>query len=166
MKKSAGKIIFVLFLLNSFIISCAPPVSFPSYSDGFSRPAENISVQRKNIMRTARSCIGVPYRSGGVTPRGFDCSGMTTYVYKKNGISLPRTAAQQYRFGKKISIRSARPGDLVFFNINGGQISHVGIYCGKGEFIHAPSTGQTVRTDSLRTHYWKDSYFGTARYLR
>ena len=120
----------------------------------------------ERIVRTARRYIGVPYRHGGETPRGFDCSGYVVYVYRQNGILLPRSAARQYRAGMKISLRRAAPGDLLFFNTSGKRYSHVGIYAGNGRFLHAPRTGKRISYADLDNPYWKRRYTGAVTFLR
>ena len=98
---------------------------------------------------------GTMYRWGGTSPRGFDCSGYTGYVYKKAGKNLPRTAAAQYRATKRVS-RPA-PGDLVFFG--GARAYHVGIYLGNGRMIHSPRTGKPVQV----TKVWRGASYGRVR---
>ncbi|MCX7679007.1 MAG: C40 family peptidase [Spirochaetes bacterium] len=120
---------------------------------------------RRNIVQTARAQVGVPYRYGGSTPAGFDCSGLAMYVYQKNGIRIPRTASEQFLEGRRLSKRNIQPGDLVFFTINGNGISHVGIYVGKGKFIHAPKQGKRVAFASLKNRYWSRKYIGAVSYL-
>lgn len=95
------------------------------------------------IVTIAKQYIGVPYRWGGTTPKGFDCSGFTQYVYRKAGVSLPRTSYQQRSVGKKVSRSELRPGDLVLFP------GHVGIYVGDGMYIHAPEPGDSVKISKL-----------------
>ncbi|KAG1460547.1 hypothetical protein G6F57_014308 [Rhizopus arrhizus] len=113
----------------------------------------------------AISLVGTPYRYGGNTPdSGFDCSGLVAYVYREMlDLKLPRTsrdlAAVQ---GPKIDPQRLATGDLVFFGSR-GNVTHVGIYVGEGRFVHAPSTGGTVRLDSLSGPYWKDHYTGAKR---
>lgn len=97
---------------------------------------------------------GVPYVWGGSKPSGFDCSGLTQYVYAQIGISIPRTSRQQFRVGTHIPadrIDLLAPGDLVFFGYDGdpGRVHHVGIYAGSGDYLHAPQTGQNVQVSSL-----------------
>ena len=114
------------------------------------------------IVATARQYLGVPYVWGGTSPRGFDCSGLVQYVCKKNGISLPRTAASQRYAGKYVSRADLQPGDLVFFK-SGGRISHVGIYIGGGNMIHAPQTGDVVKVSSINSTYRVNGYAGAVR---
>lgn len=104
------------------------------------------------VLVTAASLKGRPYRYGATGPRAFDCSGYTKYVYARNGIKLPRTAQQQYRHVKKISKKSIRQGDLVFFG--GAYKYHVAIYAGNGMIWHAPSSGKTVRKVKIWTSNW------------
>ena len=92
--------------------------------------------------------LGVPYRYGGSSPAGFDCSGLVLYVYRQLGINLPRTASAQYGATRRVSRSMAQPGDLVFF-FSGGGISHVGIYIGNGMMIAAPHTGARVQQQSI-----------------
>jgi cell wall-associated NlpC family hydrolase len=118
------------------------------------------------IVNTAERYIGVNYRRGGISPAGFDCSGLVMYVYKKHGIVLPRTALQQFRAGKRINSKNAEPGDLLFFRTAGRRINHVGIYAGKGRFIHAPSSGKKVSFAMVDNPYWRKKYAGAVSYLR
>ena len=97
------------------------------------------------VVAIAKDYIGVPYKWGGTTPKGFDCSGFTQYVFRKAGVSLPRTSAAQGKVGTKVSRSELRAGDLVMFP------GHVGIYIGSGKFIHSPSPGKSVRIDDLST---------------
>ncbi len=119
------------------------------------------------VLMRAIGLVGTPYRYGGNTPEsGFDCSGLVTYVYREMvDLKLPRTsrdlAAVQ---GPRIDPKRLAAGDLVFFG-NRGNVFHVGIYVGEGRFVHAPSTGGTVRLDSLGGSYWKDHYTGAKRVL-
>jgi len=121
--------------------------------------------KRYSILRTAEKYIGVKYKFGGDTPRGFDCSGYTMYVYRMHGIDLPHSAGRQYSLGRRVAIKNARPGDLVFFKIYGRKISHVGIYAGNYKFIHAPRRGKRVSYDDIRKDYWRKRYAGTVAFL-
>ncbi|GGL04369.1 hypothetical protein GCM10014719_03200 [Planomonospora parontospora subsp. antibiotica] len=107
----------------------------------------------------AKRQVGAPYRWGGTGPRAFDCSGLAQYSWRKAGVRLPRITHSQYRaVRKKVSWRSLRPGDLLFFYGKG----HVGIYVGKGRMVHAPSSGRTVRIVKLK-NYYRSSFAGAVR---
>jgi cell wall-associated NlpC family hydrolase len=114
-----------------------------------SRGARSFATRAAKVMRTGNSLKGVPYRYGGSTPRGFDCSGFTSYVYRKAGVRLPHSATGQMRKARRISRGSARRGDLVFFR-SGGRAYHVGIYAGGNKVLHSPRPGQRVKT----VHIW------------
>src|SRR5690606_33453079 len=111
--------------------------------------------------------VGTPYRSGGNTPdRGFDCSGLGNYAYRDiPAIRLPRTTRDLFAWqGPRIAPANLAAGDLVFFGSRGG-VAHGGIYVGEVRFVHAPSSGGTVRLDHLDGHYWRDHYTGARRIL-
>ncbi|HST82930.1 MAG TPA: C40 family peptidase [Kineosporiaceae bacterium] len=101
-----------------------------------------------SVLAVAARYVGTPYRYGGTTPRGFDCSGYTGYVYRQLGISLPRTANQQMQATRRISRSQARAGDLVFF-VSGNRAYHVGIYAGGGQIYDSPRSGKTVQKRAI-----------------
>jgi cell wall-associated NlpC family hydrolase len=105
------------------------------------------------VASVASSMVGVPYRYGGATPAGFDCSGLVYYAHQQAGINVPRTAADQRRRSEKVPERNLRPGDLLFFDTS-WRSSHVGIYVGNGEFVHAPSSGKRVSRGSIKEGYF------------
>jgi cell wall-associated NlpC family hydrolase len=119
----------------------------------------------QDIAVYALSLVGVDYRYGGETPdRGLDCSGLIRYVFQQTtGVTLPRTAHELARIGAKVPRSELVPGDLVFFNTRRSAFSHVGIYLGNGEFIHAPSKGGEVGVAQLSSSYWKNRYDGARR---
>ncbi|WP_075617247.1 C40 family peptidase [Paenisporosarcina indica] len=114
------------------------------------------------IVNYAKSLSGIAYKYGGSTPSGFDCSGFTSYVYKKFDVNLPRTAASQYGAGTAVSKSNLQQGDLVFFNNLGAGISHVGIYVGNSNFISATSS-KGIATVSINDSYWGKYYVGAKR---
>ena len=101
------------------------------------------------VVGIAMRYLGVPYVWGGASPRGFDCSGFVMYVFAQIGVSLPHSSYAMMGMGSPVSISQLQPGDLVFFT--GG--SHMGIYIGGGQFIHAPHTGDVVKISSLSGYY-------------
>jgi murein DD-endopeptidase len=112
---------------------------------------------------TAVSMIGKPYRYGGYTPGGFDCSGLVYFSYAQVGRAVPRTTGDQKRRARPVPYRSMRRGDLVFFSERGRRYSHVGIYVGDEKFVHAPSSGKHVRIDSLLDPYWRRHFLDARR---
>jgi cell wall-associated NlpC family hydrolase len=120
------------------------------------------------VLMRAIGLVGTPYRYGGNTPEGgFDCSGLVNYVYRDMlDLRLPRTSqALASWVGPRIPTDRLTAADLVFFG-SGGEVTHVGIYVGEGRFVHAPSSGGTVRLDRLDGAYWRDHYAGARRVLR
>ncbi|MCB1145570.1 MAG: C40 family peptidase [Leptospiraceae bacterium] len=128
-----------------------------SYED-FEADAPITNDVRSSIMQEAKAQLGVPYKFGGNSPSGFDCSGLTSYVYKRSGLTLPRSASAQ--FSALPVIKKPQPGDLVFFKTDGNNISHVGIYMGNLKMIHAPSSGKNVEMIEMNNPYWKPRYAG------
>ena len=122
------------------------------------------SSKSDDISKTATSLIGIKYSYGGNTTSGFDCSGFITYVFNEHSINLSsRSSAGMYESGTAVNKAELETGDLVFFNTTGKGISHVGIYIGDGEFVHA-STSKGVRIDKLNDpYYWGDRYVGAKR---
>ena len=117
------------------------------------------------IVATAKQYLGVPYKWGGTDPSGFDCSGFVYYVLRSHGINVSRTQNAMYSEGTPVSKSQLQPGDLVFFqNTYKAGLSHVGIYVGGGQFIHAPSTGKVVSYADLNSDYYTAHYYGAARY--
>lgn len=122
------------------------------------------SAARQRILNAATRMIGTPYVLGGESPDGMDCSGLVQYAYLQAGIRLPRTAIEQFQSG--YPQRKILPGDLLFFRTGSGAVvSHVGIYTGKGQMIHASSGSGRVRKVSLHQRYWQQRLVGGATFL-
>ncbi|HEX5216747.1 MAG TPA: C40 family peptidase [Vicinamibacterales bacterium] len=116
------------------------------------------------LIATALQFRGVPYRLGGDEPRrGFDCSGFVHYVFEQHHVTLPRTVAEQYEVGAKVSLSRLEPGDLVFFATTASNATHVGLAIGPDQFIHAPGTGGVIRIDRVDAPYWKARALGARR---
>jgi len=115
------------------------------------------------LVGTALGLRGVPYHNGGSDARGFDCSGFTQYVFAHHGMALPRETRDQFRVGTRVEPDAVRPGDLLFFSVDGRGPSHVGIAVGGDQFVHAPTSNGSVRVDRLSARYWMARYLGARR---
>jgi len=113
----------------------------------------------ETVVALAKRQVGAPYRWGGSSPSGFDCSGLVRYVYAQVGVSLPHNAAQQYRLGTPVTRDSLEPGDLVFFD----RLRHNGIYIGDGRFIHARQPGRGVNIARLDDGWYASHWSGARR---
>lgn len=120
---------------------------------------------RRTLVDFALQLRDIRYRRGGRIPAtGFDCSGFVHYVFANVlGLDLPSDSASQFSSGAKVARADMQAGDLVFFHIHGKRVSHVGIYLGDGQFIHAPTTGQRVKVNSLDETYWARRFAGARR---
>ena len=123
-----------------------------------------VSGNVKKILTYANTFTGVPYKFGGTTPAGFDCSGYIRHVFQKVGVQLPRQADEQYTVGKKVEKQNLQPGDLVFFETYEPGVSHSGIYIGDGQFISATSSSGVAVAD-IDDSYWGPRYVGAKRVL-
>jgi len=117
----------------------------------------------KRVVQAAQGVVGKPYRYGGASVKGFDCSGLVYFSYKKAGMKVPRTALSLYYNTTHIKMSELRKGDLVFFKLTRKKASHVGIYAGKNRFIHAPSSGKRVMVSKLTDPYWRQHFVGAGR---
>ena len=121
--------------------------------------------QGAQIVSTAKDLMGVAYVFGGTTPKGFDCSGLLQYVFKMNGLSIPRLADEQYQLGRSAQKHQLSAGDLVFFTTYTSGVSHCGIYIGDGKFLHA-SSSRGVTINSLDDEYWRTRFVGAKKLVK
>ena len=153
-------------LLIFLVLALGACASGPSTRAGRAPPPD--SVAANGVLMRAIGLVGTPYRYGVNSPQGgFDCSGLVQFVFRDSaGVRLPRSTRELVAIdAPEVDRRELQPGDLVFFNPGGGTASHIGIYVGEGRFVHAPSTGGTVRLDVLDADYWRRSYAGARRVL-
>ncbi len=139
--------------------SSRPLPSGEGSSYGAQAPASSLE---RRLIAVAESWIGTPYRYAGTTKTGVDCSALMVNVFAEIGIVLPRTSSEQYIIGNVIPAGDLAVGDLVFFDISGGGVSHVGIYIGANNFIHASLSSGVVR-ESLALPYYSNRYAGARR---
>ena len=155
---------FALTFVISLILCCtSKPVSNREYSEIQQTPKYNTATvigRNPGYMAAslARKQVGVPYRYGGSSPSGFDCSGLVQYVYGKLGVNLPRKSREMAGVGQQVPVHALLPGDLVFFRINRNSVSHVGIYIGNDKFVHATKSGHPVRNDSITNPWWRERF--------
>jgi cell wall-associated NlpC family hydrolase len=151
------------------------PKPFPLPGDAPSRAAAGaaggpitsvpVAAGAAPIVDTALQLRGTPYRDGGSTPQGFDCSGFTQWVFAQHGLRLPREVRDQFTVGQSIDSRTLQPGDLLFFATTGSGASHVAIALGGDRFVHAPSSNGVVRVEQLTLPYWSRRFLGVRRIL-
>lgn len=143
-----------------------PVRRLPEFDSGASTTVSPARQRRKSVGETAAVVavrqIGVPYRYGGSSVKGFDCSGLVHYAYARAGTRIPRTTAEQWRQLTPIAGNNLRVGDLLFFRID-GRISHVGLYLGDGRFVHAPSSGREVTVADLDSAFYRETFVRAAR---
>ena len=152
--------LILIGLLSILLSACA--ATGPTPPPFASRPAD-----RSLVLDTARSQLGQPYRSAGDSPsEGFDCSGFVQWVYSRHGVRLPRSTADQARACRPVAWGELRAGDLVFFapSLKSSQL-HVGIFDGRGSFIHSPKPGARVREESIMAPYWRTAFYKGCRVL-
>ena len=142
-----GRLALLLLVLGAAGCSSTPPA--PA---AVGERAASVALQQ----------VGTPYRYGGSSPAGFDCSGLVHFAYASVGHSIPRTTAGQWADLEPVSQRDLRTGDLLFFNID-GKMSHVGLYVGGGQFVHAPSTGRRVSVESLESRFYRKALVRAGR---
>jgi cell wall-associated NlpC family hydrolase len=161
--------LFILVLSMVFIgvqLSACATVSKPASSKATPtrlKKQDSSLEPTYTVIDIAEKLKGKPYRYGGVTPKGFDCSGFVQYAYRKAGMSIPRTTRDQYRVSQRLPLEKAKPGDLLFFKIDSRKLSHVGLYAGNGRFIHASTAKKRVADALLHNPYWRNRLIGIGR---
>ena len=151
------------FIITLILCCGSKPVSHRDHAEIQQTPKNDaLSVSGENLGNLAASLasrqIGVPYRYGGNSRSGFDCSGLVHYVYGKLGVDLPRKSREMASVGQQVPVHALLPGDLVFFRVNKSGISHVGIYIGNDKFVHATKSGHPVRKDSIANPWWRERF--------
>jgi cell wall-associated NlpC family hydrolase len=126
---------------------------------------DRASASAQDAIDQALDLLGIRYRRGGSSPEsGFDCSGFVNHVFREGlGLMLPRSSKEMSKSGEFVAKDELRPGDLVFFNTMRSAFSHVGIYLGDNQFVHAPRAGGRVRIEDLRESYWIKRFNGARR---
>lgn len=130
------------------------------------KPTPETDALRRGLVLDALGQIGRPYRYGGTTPDGFDCSGLVQYVYAQHGLRLPRTTREQHKYGEEIDLDDAEPGDLLFYSFGGRRVDHVALYLGDGQAVHAPASGRHVIVAPVAQRWWMDRYVDAVRVIR
>jgi cell wall-associated NlpC family hydrolase len=143
---------------------CATPSMTTGTGPGETGAAP-VSEQRRQVVRVASQQIGTPYRYGGSSREGFDCSGLVQYTHREIGIEVPRTTRSQWKQARTPERDYLMPGDLLFFRMGTLKDRHVGIYEGNGLFIHAPSSGKRVSRSSLGNPFWQRRLLGAKSFL-
>lgn len=116
------------------------------------------------MINNALAMLGQPYRWGGASPGGFDCSGLVFFAAAGAGVHLPRTAAEQRQMGSSVALKHLEPGDLIFMHLSHKEL-HVGIALDNSRFIHAPSSGGRVRIDSIAAAPYSAGFIGARRII-
>ena len=119
---------------------------------------------RKNLIEFSLIQLEKPYIWGDTGPDTFDCSGLTSWVHKQFGITIPRTSLAQSKSGTSVSKSNLQPGDLIFWKTTSAEVGHVGMYIGNNQFIHAPNKSKPVKIDSLSSSYYSSRYVRARRY--
>ncbi|RUR52040.1 C40 family peptidase [Vreelandella populi] len=156
MPVALGRVTFALLLLM-WLSGCAS--RDVTLSEESPVPRDGLSMERVLILAHAQQAIGTPYRFGGNTPGGLDCSGLVEMTYRAAGMRVPRTADEQFRALPAVDM--PKPGDLLFFGER-NKATHVGIYRGNRQMIHAPGSGRAVVSVPLDIDYWQQRFLGAA----
>ena len=157
--RQAHCLVFALLLAWLSGCSMGPRIFAPV--EGDTSPSGEYA---QGIVMEAHKMLGTPYRYGGASPKGFDCSGLVQYVYAQAGLEVPRSTVEQLEQSRWVSFSQLRPGDLVFFKTGRSKVNHVGIYYGNGRFIHAPNRGKEVSFAQIESDYWAKHMVAAGRF--
>lgn len=173
MQRHHGKVPLLLILLAATGCATVPGASRPGGDATFPDPsraqpalpraAQAQIVLGQRIAELARSQLGAPYRYGGADPLGFDCSGLVRYVFGKEGVIVPRTAAAQQQAAFPVPLPDLRAGDLLFYRSGSAGVDHVAIYIGDGLMVHAPRSGRTVELGRVDDTWYARRFIAAGR---
>jgi cell wall-associated NlpC family hydrolase len=128
-----------------------------------SAPRQREATLGERIAAEALAQVGRPYRYGGSSPEGFDCSGLVRYAYLAAGVDVPRTTTEQFQAARSLKLSELAPGDLLFYRIDSREVTHVAIYTGDGRFVHAPQSGKSVETRALDDDWYRERLVSAGR---
>jgi len=155
--------LFSIVILAILLAACGSQPRYQEYPQA--TVSKQNSSKNNRLLDIALEQHGIRYRYGGNSPhRGFDCSGLIQFSYAQVGKRIPRTTRQQFQSRQPISIGRIRPGDLLFYETDGRRPGHVALYLGRGEMIHAPSSGKHVKISRLSNPYWRKRLIGAGRF--
>ena len=141
-----------------------PPLAAPDVRWDGSGGAAGLRERGEHLADVALRLRGAPYRYGGATREGFDCSGLVFYSHRQLGVAVPRTSREQAEDAREIKESKLRRGDLVFFKIGSRKVNHVGIYIGDHRFVHAPGAGKPVTVNSLDDEFYAERFSSAGRF--
>jgi cell wall-associated NlpC family hydrolase len=160
MSFSPANVALALALLLGLGACASAPTSVPTGPVTSARADAGPAAARtpgERAAAIAREQVGAPYRYGGQSPAGFDCSGLVSFAWTRAGRPVPRTTGELWRDLEPVERASLEPGDVLFFDVS-GKVSHVGLYLGDGRFVHAPETGRRVELGTLDSGYYRRAF--------
>ncbi len=162
--KIAGALSILLVAAGCATAPPPRPIPAPQVDWDGGGGAGSLRARGEELADFALRLRGAPYRYGGATREGFDCSGLVFYSHRQLGVAVPRTSREQAEDARQIKEGKLRRGDLVFFKIGSRQVNHVGIYIGERRFVHAPGSGKPVTVNSLDDEYYEQRFSSAGRF--